>query len=289
VSSGVADDLITANSQTQAFFRTSQVDGPSLVASGKAAPDFSDLVDAGRVFNTPITRTPNVQAVTILGEVVEDCICTVWRWIEKYMDSSVLAWACYEYALCHGTGPECPAEVKHKWPCDLWKRDPEREKPWWWDLPECPTTHNEIKRQMRDTFDRGESASMFYPIRVPRDDKGRCDEGPNPENPEADRCYRQIKPDGGPGQQCCYVGDTLLAEGASAGTPDRVATAVGLQSNGKCVFDLLRVLEHVAEDVQDWHAFKQSKGGWKFYFHGWPPSGSIIERRLREAWLMGAI
>ena len=118
---------------------------------------------------------------------------------------------------------------------------------------------------------------------------GWCSEGKNSEHPDADECSRQIvpshTPEGArrPGQQFCYAAGSLLNEGRSAGTPDRVATSDVVKHDGSCDFVLYDAEAHYWEDVALFDSklgeYGEDLGSW-LYFHKWPPSRGSVEAIL---------
>lgn len=133
--------------------------------------------------------------------------------------------------------------------CKCWAN---RQNPAWLaTLPNCPCT--------LATTPGGD------PINPDKDnwrDPGEADPG---YHPGAAHCMRSIPTvDGGPGQQCCYdAAGNLITVGGGAGTPDLVAPDPW--------WDILDVLDHVAEDVTPYNHCVRV-GMLDCYLHHRPPN-----------------
>ena len=67
-------------------------------------------------------------------------------------------------------------------------------------------------------------------------------------------------------QQCCYdTSGHLISYGSGAGTPDKISTCDGEDSNGKMKTKFSRVLNHYIKDVKPWEEFGGVDSGWKKY------------------------
>lgn len=248
-------------------------------------------------------RWPPVEETDIVYQVLPDgteklmpgCRCKIWRGIYK---ESPYLWKCYAIWRCWGPG--CDDWHGEYWvPCTPPRPRPPKPKkprrPWWKDLPECPKTTTEMRAKVKETWDRGD-ATLFPGIRTPSPSgpASWCSEGKSAFHPGSDVCFRQVSSDGGPGQQCCYKGDSLVTEGAAAGTPDRVAGANAIYSDGGCGVDLGWVLDHYKFDVLafDWAARRYSPDEAADLYHfgflsllGYPESRFPLET-LKERFLV---
>lgn len=89
------------------------------------------------------------------------------------------------------------------------------------------------------------------------------------------RSYPYVKTSAGKsGQQCCYdTNGDLITEGRAAGTPDKISTCKGENSNGFMKVRTFSLLKHFSHDVKPWTRFmKNDEAGWNSYNQLWLPN-----------------
>ncbi|MCF2502728.1 hypothetical protein L0663_05020 [Dyadobacter sp. CY107] len=94
------------------------------------------------------------------------------------------------------------------------------------------------------------------------------------------RSYPPIKTQQGlSGQQCCYdKAGRLIKSGSGAGTPDKVATCAGEDSQGVMRLRLGGLIGHYFKDVIPWQNAGSADIAWKTYNLVWKPNqGSMCE------------
>lgn len=102
-----------------------------------------------------------------------------------------------------------------------------------------------------------------------RGDIGKYHKGAN----ECFRSYPAVSTsEGESGQQCCYDSNgKLIAEGRSAGTPDKESTCDGEDAEGVMTVRYRGLLGHYKKDVKPWEEMGGVDSGWVKYNLLWKP------------------
>lgn len=227
------------------------------------------------------------------GDVIAGCRCVVRKWIEKV--HPLLLWYCWKKITCFGNA-NCEGEWWYRHDCSPRRKPPtpvKPERPWWYDLPPCPETSDEIEDKMS--------------IGEPWCSEGKADQE---FHPGAYVCYREVvRTRIGPAQQCCCNdGGNLITEGQAAGTPDKVSTmyckdndrrdranefmrehgellrrhgiTIDMKLVSNCDWTFWNVVDHYWADVNPFKIYRD-KGFVEGYLSLWPPSGSLYEIEAR--------
>lgn len=93
----------------------------------------------------------------------------------------------------------------------------------------------------------------------------------------ASSCFRSYPPtitsEGESGQQCCYdKSSNLITQGSGTGTPDKVSTCNGENSEGIMTTKFTAFFKHYRKDVKPWNNFGGQNGGWVKYNLLWKPN-----------------
>lgn len=137
----------------------------------------------------------------------------------------------------------------------------ETQRDWYTSLPDCPCIDPDFNGVVLNdgwAKDKGD-LSKYH--------KG------------ATTSYRSYPPiqtaEGKSSQQCCYdKNHNLIKNGRAAGTPDKVSTCRGEDTNGEMLIRWSGLIGHFIKDVQPWNKYMKldSINGWKEYNKLWKPN-----------------
>ena len=135
-------------------------------------------------------------------------------------------------------------------------RKPNNENELWYEvLPDCPCNNPDMFGILLDdgwAKDSSSTLSIYHPGAY-----------------ISFRSYPRIKTtEGLSGQQCCYDSTgTLITEGPAAGTPDKISTCIGENTEGEIKKNPFARWQHSKKDVEPWREL-----GWELYNQQWPPN-----------------
>lgn len=138
-------------------------------------------------------------------------------------------------------------------------QDEKNDDEWYKSLPVCPCTNPDMSGvKINDGWakDKG-NISKYH--------KGAT---------ECFRSYPYVKTSTGNScQQCCYDdGGLLIKVGSGAGTPDKVSTCAGEDTEGIMTSRFLALISHYYKDVKPWEKAGSPNDAWKTYNKYWVPN-----------------